>query len=289
VGSYLVRAADAKDNLKEKYVVWADSTFFHLFSVNVIEGDPRTALNQPASIAISKRIAEKYFPGKSALGQSLILDKNYNAKITAVYEDIPAASHFHFDIIFSMLGSWPIAEEANSTSFMSENFNTYILLRNGADPKALEQKFAAYLDKYMGPEITQLFGENFTMEKFRASGNKYDMSLRPLTDIHLHSNIKGEFEPNGNITYVYLFAIVALFILTIACINFMNLSTARSSNRAKEVGVRKVMGSIRAHLVRLLADYSARIALSGLTRAARIAGMAHASSAATSISTMTDA
>jgi putative ABC transport system permease protein len=245
-----VRAADAKDNLKEKYVVWADSTFFNIFSVNVIEGDPRTALNQPASIAISKRIAEKYFPGKSALGQSLILDNNYNAKITAVYENIPAASHFHFDIIFSMLGSWPIAKEASSTSYMSENFNTYILLRKGADPKALVQKFAAYLDKYMGPEITQLFGENFTMEKFRASGNKYDMSLRPLKDIHLHSNIKGEFEPNGNITYVYLFAIVAMFILTIACINFMNLSTARSSNRAKEVGVRKVMGSIRAHLVR---------------------------------------
>jgi putative ABC transport system permease protein len=231
-------------------VVWADSTFFSIFSVNVIEGDPRTALSQPASIAISRTIAEKYFPGKSALGQSLILDNNYNAKITAVYEDIPAASHFHFDIIFSMLGSWPIAKEASSTSFMSENFNTYLLLTEGADPKALEQKFPAYLDKYMGPEITQLFGENFTMEKFRASGNKYDMSLRPLTDIHLHSNIKGEFEPNGNITYVYLFAIVALFILTMACINFMNLSTARSSNRAKEVGVRKVMGSIRAHLVR---------------------------------------
>ncbi len=250
VGSYLVRAADAKDNLKEKYVVWADSTFFNVFSVNVIEGDPRTALSQPASIAISKRIAGKYFPGKSALGQSLILDNKYNAKITAVYEDIPAASHFHFDIIFSMLGSWPIAKEASSTSYMSENFNTYILLRNGADPKALQQKFPAYLDKYMGPEITQLFGENFTMEKFRASGNKYDMSLRPLKDIHLNSNIKGEFEPNGNLTYVYLFGIVALFILTIACINFMNLSTARSSNRAKEVGVRKVMGSIRAHLVR---------------------------------------
>ncbi|HEY5918044.1 MAG TPA: FtsX-like permease family protein [Chryseolinea sp.] len=250
VGSYLVRTPDSKDNLKEKYVTWADSTFFNIFSVKVIEGDARTALNQPASIAISQRIAEKYFPGKSALGQSLLLDNNYNAKITAVYENIPAASHFHFDIIFSTLGSWPIAKEANSTSFMSENFNTYILLRKGADPKALEQKFPAYLDKYMGPEITQLFGENFTMEKFRASGNKYDMSLRPLKDIHLHSNIKGEFEPNGNITYVYLFAIVALFILTIACINFMNLSTARSSNRAKEVGVRKVMGSIRAHLIR---------------------------------------
>src|SRR5688572_10897431 len=168
-GSFLVRTLDAKKNLKERYVAWADSTFFDIFSVNVIEGDAATALKEPSSIVISKKIAEKYFPGKSALGQSLLLDNNYNAKITAVYENIPAASHFHFDIIFSMLGSWPIAKEASSTSFMSENFNTYLLLRNGADPKALEQKFPAYLDKYMGPEITQLFGENFTMEKFRAS------------------------------------------------------------------------------------------------------------------------
>jgi len=249
-GSYLVRAADAKDNLKEKYVVWADSTFFNIFSVKVLEGDPRTALKQPSSIAISKTIAKKYFPGKSALGQSLILDNNYNAKITAVYDDIPAASHFHFDIIFSMLGSWPIAKEAASTSYMSENFNTYILLREGADAKVLERKFPRYLEKYMGPEIAQLLGGDFTLDKFRAAGNVYDMSLRPLKDIHLHANIRGEFEPNGDITYVYLFAVVALFILTIACINFMNLSTARSSNRAKEVGVRKVMGSIRSHLIR---------------------------------------
>lgn len=250
VGSYLVRTAEAKENLKEKYVVWADSTFFNIFSVKVLEGDPRTALKQPASIAISKKIAEKYFPGRSALGQSLILDNNYNAKVTAVYEDVPSASHFHFDIIFSMLGSWPITREAASTSYMSENFNTYIMLRKGADPKELEKKFPAYLEKYMGPELSQVLGGDFTLNKFRAAGNFYNMSLRPLKEIHLHSNIKGEFEPNGDITYVYLFTVVALFILTIACINFMNLSTARSSNRAREVGIRKVMGSIRSHLVR---------------------------------------
>jgi len=249
-GSYLVRTLDAKENLKEKYVVWADSTFFKIFSVNVIEGDPATALTEPSSIVISKKIADKYFPRKSALGQTLLLDNNYNAKITAVYEDIPAASHFHFDIIFSMVGNWPINREANSTSYFSENFNEYILLREGADPKALEQKFPEFFEKHMGPELADALGKDFTMNKFGTAGNKYVMTLRPLNDIHLHSDVKGEFEPNGSMTYVILFEIVALFILAIACINFMNLSTARSSNRAKEVGVRKVMGSLRSHLIR---------------------------------------
>ena len=249
-GSYLVRTVEAKENFKEKYVVWADSTFFKIFSVNVLEGDPTSALTEPSSIAISKRIADKYFPGKSALGHSLILDNNYNAKITAVYENIPAASHFHFDIIFSLEGNWPINRESRSTSYMSENFNEYILLREGADPKVLEQKFPAFLEKHMGPELAQALGGDFTMKKFHASGNKYEMTLRPLKNIHLYSDIKGEFEPNGSIMYVVLFGIVAVFILAIACINFMNLSTARSSNRAKEVGVRKVMGSLRSHLIR---------------------------------------
>ncbi|MBA4058736.1 MAG: ABC transporter permease, partial [Marivirga sp.] len=162
---YLVKPANGTENFKEKNVMWTDSTFFKIFSVNVLEGNPKTALAEPASVAISKKMAEKYFPGKSALGQSLILDNKYNAKVTAVYEDIPAASHFHFDILVSMVGDWPVAREAQSTSFMSENFNTYLLLKEGTDAKALENKFPAFLEKYMGPQMGQAFGEGFTMEK----------------------------------------------------------------------------------------------------------------------------
>lgn len=247
--------------MKEKNVIWADSTFFKIFSVNVLEGNSNVALSEPAGIAISKRIAEKYFPGKSAIGQSLILDNKYYTKVNAVYENIPSASHFHFDIIISMVGDWPIAREAKSTSFMSENFIEYVLLRKGASPKDLEKKLPRFLEKNMGPEVAQAFGPDFTFEKFRASGNKYDVTLRPVTDIHLHSNVRGELGSNGNITYVYLFSIVAGFILIIGCINFMNLSTARSSNRAKEVGVRKVMGSMRSHLVRQFLTESTLVAL----------------------------
>ena len=249
-GSYLVRAANGTETIKEHNVIWTDSTFFTIFSVNVLEGNPTTALREPASIAISKKIADKYFPGRSALGESMVLDNKYNAKVTAVYENIPAASHFHFDILIAMVGSWPVAKEAQSTSYMSENFTTYLLLKEGVSAQNLETKFPKFIEKHLGPEYAQAFGDNFTMEKFRASGNKYDISLRPLTDIHLYSELGGEFESNGNITYVYLLATIAGFILVIACINFMNLSTARSSTRAKEVGVRKVMGSLRLHLIR---------------------------------------
>ena len=249
-GSYLVKPEGGTENIKENNVVWTDSTFFKIFSVKLLEGNPNTALKEPASIAISKKMADKYFPGQSALSKSLILDNKYNAKVTAVYEDIPSASHFHFDILIAMVGDWPVAKEAQRPVYLSNNFTTYLLLKEGADGKALEAKLPGYLEKYVGPQIAQVLGGEFTMEKFRAAGNIYEISLMPLLDIHLHSDGKGEFEPNGNITYVYLMGIIALFILGIACINFMNLSTARSSNRAKEVGIRKVMGSVRAYLVR---------------------------------------
>jgi len=249
-GSYLVKAENSTENIKENNVIWTDSTFFKIFSVKVIEGNPNTALKEPASIAISQRTAEKYFPNESALGKTMILDNKYNAKVTAVYENIPSTSHFHFDILIAMVGDWPVAREAQSTAYLSNNFNTYLLLKEGADAKAFERKFPEFLIKYIGPQIAQALGIEFTLEKFREEGNVYEMTLIPLRDIHLHSDATAELESNGSITYVYLLGIVAFFILGIACINFMNLSTARSSNRAKEVGVRKVMGSARTNLVR---------------------------------------
>ncbi len=247
---YFVKTGERSENFKEHHVVWTDSTFFKIFSVKVLEGNPNLALSQPASIAISRRIADKYFPGKSAMGQSMILDNKYHATVTAVYENIPSTSSFHFDILISMVGDWPVAREASGTSYMSENFVTFLLLKEGADPAKLQSQFPKYIETYLGPEMTKALGDDFSIHKFRAAGNRYDVSLRPLLDIHLHSNVKGEFEPTGNITYVYLFTVIGIIILGIACINFMNLSTARSGNRAKEVGVRKVMGSLRVHLIR---------------------------------------
>jgi putative ABC transport system permease protein len=247
-GTYLVKTADTAENIKEENLAWTDSTVFRIFSLNVIEGNAETALVEPASIAISKRTAKKYFPSASALGKLLILDNRYHFTVTAVYEDIPQASHFHFDFLMSLVGDLPPAKLAQRTAlFESYNFRTYLLLKPDADAKNLESKLPGFIDKYRG---IQSSNGSFSMEKFRASGNKHEMTLMPLRDIHLRSNLEGEFESNGSIAYVYLFSTIAAFILIIACINFMNLSTARSASRAREVGVRKVLGSLRFHLVR---------------------------------------
>jgi len=245
-GSYLVKRSERADNFKEQNVIWADSTFFKIFSVPLLEGNPGRALKEPNTVAISRKTSDKYFPKRDALGQSLILDNTLNVKVSAVFEDMPENSHLHFDILIAMSG----LDEAKSTQFLSNNFNTYLLLKEGVDAKAFEAKMTGLVEKYVGPEAAAVLGGEFTMEKFRASGNKLEYTLIPLTDIHLHSDLTAELGPNSDITYVYLFSAVALFILAIACINFMNLSTARSANRAKEVGVRKVLGSLRSHLVR---------------------------------------
>ena len=245
-GSYLVKKSETSDNIKENNVIWTDSTFFKIFSVPVLEGNATSALKDPNTIAISQTIANKFFPEGGALNQTLILDNRWPMKVTAVYQDMPETGHFIFDILISMSG----LDEAKGSNFLSNNFNTYLLLKEGADAKSLEAKFPGLVMKYIGPQAAQILGGEFTMEKFQASGNKLEYTLMPLQNIHLHSDLTGEFRANGDITYVYLFAAIALFILVIACINFMNLSTARSANRAKEVGVRKVMGSLRSHLVR---------------------------------------
>lgn len=249
-GSYLIKTADGNENIKESNVIWTDSTFFEVFSVRVIDGDAATALAEPYGVAISSKMAQKYYPGKSALGETIILDNVRYGKVTAVFEVMPSASHFHFDILVSLTGDWPVARAASKTDYLTENFITYLLLKPGARAKALEAKLARFTEKHLGDALAKAMGGDFTFKKFLEDGNRYDVSLRPLTDIHLYSNVKGEFEPNGSITYVYLFGTVCAIILVIACINFMNLSTARSSTRAREVGIRKVMGSLRNHLVR---------------------------------------
>lgn len=243
-GSYLVKRET--ENIKEPNVIWAGKDFFKIFTVPVRQGNVEGILDQPNTMAISERAAKKFFPGESALGQTLTLDNKFTFKITGVYENMPAASHFHFDFILSTEG----LDEAKQTFWLSNNFQTYLLLREGANAKEAETKLVQMTAKHIEPQLATVLGEGATMEKFTQGGNKMAYALQPLQDIHLKSDLQGEFEPGFSITYVYMFLAVALFILVIACINFMNLSTARSANRAKEVGVRKVMGSFRSHLVR---------------------------------------
>ncbi len=247
-GSFLVK----KDvqNFKEDQVVYADNAVFDVFTIPLITGERSTALSKPENMAISYSAAKKYFPDLiktnpgAIIGQTLTFDNRQDFQVSAIFEDMPLNGHFHFDFLLSMEGNG----ESRNNMWLSNNFQTYILLEAGADVSALEGKLAAILDKYIGPQAQQYMG--ISIDEFMAQGNELAYYLQPLTDIHLHSQLTAEFEPNGSILYVYIFSAIALFLLLIACINFMNLATARSSHRAREVGVRKVLGSQKIQLVR---------------------------------------
>lgn len=239
--SFLVRKNN--QNIQEDHVIFADSTLFDVFTLPMIQGDPRTALAGPGDVVITETMARKYFNTDQAVGRILTVNDSIPYKVTGVIKDIPTQSHFHFDFFVSMASN----PESRQNMWVSNNFNTYIVLKPGSDPKKLEAQFDDLINRYMLPQASQLLG--VTMEGFRKQGNFARYMLTPLTDIHLRSNKTAELGPNGDIEYVYIFSAAALFILLIACVNFMNLSTARSSGRAKEVGVRKALGSLKSNLI----------------------------------------
>lgn len=228
-------------------MVFVDSTFFSVFTIPLIQGDPKTALREPYSMVISKEMAQKYFGNEDPLGKLINFSKRDNSPpftVTGVFDKIPANSHFHFD----MFGSMVTDPDERSDSWMTSNYYTYVVLPDGYNYKKLEAKLPGMVEKYMGPQIQQAMGLSLT--QFRTKGNELGFALQPVTDIHLHGDSSSEFEPGGDIRYIYIFSAIALFMLLIACINFINLSTATATKRAKEVGVRKVMGSRKQDLVK---------------------------------------
>jgi len=228
--------------IEEQHVAHVDSTFFNVFTLPAIDGDSRTALNEPNTVVITASAAKKYFGSVNAVGKVLEAGKT-PYKVTAVIKDVPRNSHFHIDFFFSMDNvkyGWG--------NYLSHNFQTYIVLKEGTDYKAFEKNFAAIIDRYVLPQAKD-FMQIGSMDDFKKAGNKLEYSLTPLLDIHLKSDRFPELGTNSDIHYVYIFGAVALFVLLIACINFMNLSTARSANRAKEVGIRKVLGTERKTLI----------------------------------------
>ena len=228
----------------EERFFWTDSTFFDLFTVVFLQGDAKTALTQPNTVVLTRSMANKYFGDENPIGKTLNADNRRDYEITGVVEDVPRNSHFHYDF----LGSLATFADSRNTQWISNNYYTYIVLKEGATLEEVEDKIPDLVRKYVGPQIQQAVG--FSYDQMVASGGAYGMFLQPLTDIHLHSDLDYEIEPNGDASYVQIFGIIALAILGIACINFMNLATARSANRAKEVGIRKTLGSNRAQLIR---------------------------------------
>ncbi|AHM62857.1 hypothetical protein D770_23060 [Flammeovirgaceae bacterium 311] len=229
--------------LNEERVVHADSSFFRVFSFTPVAGDLDKALSTPNSVVLTESMALKYYSTKQVLGKPLENIRGQVFDITAVIEDMPANGHFQFDFIFSM-DNFPYEWE----SYLSHNFHTYLLLKEGVSAEEFQPRLDQYIADYVMPRIGQMLNVK-SIQELEASGNSLAYSLTPLTDIHLYSSRRSELSPSGNIQYVYIFSAVALFILLIACVNFMNLATARSASRAREVGICKVLGSQRGQLV----------------------------------------
>jgi putative ABC transport system permease protein len=240
-GNILVRKDN--QNIQNHNAVFADSTFFQVFSIPMITGNRLTALNEPNSIVIDETTANKYFNSTYVVGKTLYVDNGINCKITAVIKDFPPQSHFHFSFIRPIHDTY----HDDQGDWLSNNYASFVLVRPGVTKASLQNAVDATINNYLVKQLDQFLHMN--ANDLKKSGNHFIYPVMPLTDIHLHSNKSYEFEANGNITYVYIFSIIAIFILLIACVNFMNLSTARSANRAKEVGIRKVAGSSRSFLV----------------------------------------
>ncbi|PRX43044.1 ABC transporter permease [Salegentibacter salegens] len=225
---------------------YIDPEFLEVFDLKIIDGNNTNPLEDPNAVILTKKQAKRYFGTENPIGKRLnfeIWDKQFT--VTAVIEEIPENSHFEFGMFASMNGY----EYANSTSWVNSDFHTYLLLKDGAQFKNLEAKLPGIMDKYMGPQIREAVGVSYSEFKDK---NRVGLFLQPLTDIHLNPDFvsSGHLKPGMDIKYLYIFGAVAIFMLFIACINFMNLATAAASKRAKEVGIRKVLGSGQKQLIK---------------------------------------
>ncbi len=228
----------------EDNFVYADSGVFQIFTLHMYMGDPVTALEEPNTVVLTRSMVKKYFGKENPIGKILTVNADSNMyRVTGVIEDLPPETHLKFDF----LASFCTLPDSRDDFWLSNNLYTYVLLEKGADEEETERKMQEVSMKYIGPQVQQVLG--IDLDEFRQKGNRYGIFLQPLTDIHLNSEIGGGFKAVHERKYLLIFGLIALFILIIASINFMNLSTARSANRAKEVGMRKVVGSTRKQLI----------------------------------------
>src|SRR6185312_10597415 len=238
---YTTKSGEIKSFYETKGFM-ADSTFFRMFTYNFTEGNPMTALDNPNTIVLSEQIAEKLFGNERALNKVIHVSSSTNGDhdflVTGVFKPIDKPSHIDGRFFMSMMGG-DIANYIKSagTNLVNNNmYFTYLLLKPGVDAKRLEDKFPAFMDKFAAKDL-------------KATGFNKRQFLVPLKKIHLSEDLKGNVTESGSKTYLYILASIAIFTLLIACINFMNLATARSSRRSSEVGIRKVLGAKKRYLV----------------------------------------
>ncbi len=234
----LVRYGEHSFNEEDMY--FAEANLFKVFSFDLISGNPDQALVNPFSILFSRSMAEKYFGNENPVGKTVRLYNQYDLTVTGVFEPLPAQSHFHpsFLVSFSTFNDPRVyGAEQLRTNWSNNSFNTYMLLKPGTNPQRIEAAFPEFQNRHI------------PAEEGRKPADFSVLNLQKLTDIHLRSHTDSEVEPTGDMSYIYLFSAIGLFILLIACINYMNLATARSAGRAKEVGMRKVVGAVRSQLI----------------------------------------
>jgi putative ABC transport system permease protein len=262
-GDILVKKGN--DRINDHHAVFADSTLFQVFTIPLIQGNPNTALNTSHSIVIDESAALRYFNSTDVVGKTLeIGSDNTLVKVTGVFRDMPENSQFHFSFIRPLRDG-----DMGDPTWLSNNYPLYILAQPGVSREALQKDVDQCVSINLGRELQSMLHTNEA--ELEKAGNHFRYHLMPLTDIHLHSNKQGELEANGDIQTVYIFSIIAALILLIACVNFMNLSTARSANRAREVGIRKVAGSTRGYLIAQFLTESVLLCLFSLVIALGIA------------------
>ncbi|MFW5644988.1 MAG: ABC transporter permease [Bacteroidota bacterium] len=228
----------------EEHFVYADSSIFRIFDLNMVQGDPDRALSEPNTMVITESTAKKIFGNADPINKTVSINADSTIyRVTGVIKDLPENTH----LLFNALGSYHSLEESNNTFWLANNLFTYLLLNEGADELVVEEKMQEVSFKYIQDNLMQALG--ISIEDFENKGNEYGIMLQELKEIHLNNEISGGFKPTHDQKYLLIFSFIAVLILVIASINFMNLSTARSANRAKEVGMRKVVGSTKKQLV----------------------------------------
>lgn len=228
--------------IKQDGGINADSTIFEVFDIKFLYGNPKEALTEPNTFVITRSLANKYFPEEDAMGKLVKID-NRPVKVTGIIEDAPKNSHLQYKYILAFTRDiW-----VTTGNWTGNNFDSYLKLEKNSNASNLESKFPDFVKKYVGPVIIGFSGHN-SFDDFLAEGNDYGYGLVPIQDIHLSYPNLSMGRP-GKMSNIYIFSTVAFFVLLVACINFMNLSTARSATRSKEVGMRKVLGSLRNQLI----------------------------------------
>lgn len=222
----------------EDKLLRTDSTFFKIFSRPFLFGNPEKALSQSHNIVLTESTSKRYFGEDNPIGKVLRLGEKKLYTVSGVVKDVPENSHFHYDLVCLL-----ILEPEEEDNWFSDYMQAYIMLEPGADYKKLEDKFNDFVVRHMGPRLIDVLG--IDLDAWLKMGNEFRYYLEPLESIYLHTTTEGQIEPVGDIKYVYIFSAIAFFILLLACVNFLNLTTARSYTRAREVGVRKVFGSTR--------------------------------------------